>query len=425
MNRFQRKLSIHGVSDAAQQKWKRFRSCALGPGFHVGLLPLGATSAIWIRRFLMTPGSLAGAHPSQPALRSQGSQLAPGAGVYGSPYQKSQNYYNTCSGDASTVYARGPIDPKEAAPVGTTQTPTYYPYEYMFGHHPCERYGHSCLDSSSRRKNATRETTSTLKAWLQEHQKNPYPTKGEKIMLAIITRMTLTQVSTWFANARRRLKKENKVTWSPRACKSSDDRGYEDDSDEAERPLKRDEDLPDQPCADLQSDLEDFDLLESDASDGDAKLQFQPDVDKRNPNTNLPHKQLVPLKERLSDCPEFSTVKHRSSSFYVNEELESTTSKPKIWSIAHTAGSLESSSQPEYSSCMLLSSGSSSPGFPSNMALSKAERQQESAVATLREWVDGVFHGPPFQQLKATDRWKGLSDSMTDRGTATHTFQLS
>lgn len=52
------------------------------------------------------------------------------------------------------------------------------------------------------------------------------------------------QVSTWFANARRRLKKENKVTWSPRACKSSDDRGYEDDSDEAERPLKRDEDLP-------------------------------------------------------------------------------------------------------------------------------------------------------------------------------------
>ena len=30
-------------------------------------------------------------------------------------------------------------------------------------------------------------------------------------MLAIITRMTLTQVSTWFANARRRLKKENKL----------------------------------------------------------------------------------------------------------------------------------------------------------------------------------------------------------------------
>ena len=64
-----------------------------------------------------------------------------------------------------------------------------------------------------RRKNATRESTSTLKAWLYEHRKNPYPTKGEKIMLAIITKMTLTQVSTWFANARRRLKKENKGEW--------------------------------------------------------------------------------------------------------------------------------------------------------------------------------------------------------------------
>lgn len=54
----------------------------------------------------------------------------------------------------------------------------------------------------------------------------------------------LPQVSTWFANARRRLKKENKVTWSPRACKSSDDRGCDDDSDEAEKPLKNDKDLP-------------------------------------------------------------------------------------------------------------------------------------------------------------------------------------
>ena len=70
---------------------------------------------------------------------------------------------------------------------------------------------------NTRRKNATRETTATLKAWLYEHRKNPYPTKGEKIMLAIITKMSLNQVSTWFANARRRLKKENKMSFSPRA----------------------------------------------------------------------------------------------------------------------------------------------------------------------------------------------------------------
>jgi len=76
---------------------------------------------------------------------------------------------------------------------------------------------------AARRKNATRESTATLKSWLNEHKKNPYPTKGEKIMLAIITKMTLTQVSTWFANARRRLKKENKMTWEPKNKTDDDD----------------------------------------------------------------------------------------------------------------------------------------------------------------------------------------------------------
>lgn len=42
-------------------------------------------------------------------------------------------------------------------------------------------------------------------------------------MLAIITKMTLTQVSTWFANARRRLKKENKMTWEPKNKTEDDD----------------------------------------------------------------------------------------------------------------------------------------------------------------------------------------------------------
>ncbi|XP_054164842.1 iroquois-class homeodomain protein irx-4-A-like, partial [Oppia nitens] len=85
-----------------------------------------------------------------------------------------------------------------------------------------ERY--PTMDGVARRKNVTRDSTTTLKAWLSEHRKNPYPTKGEKIMLAIITKMTLTQVSTWFANARRRLKKENKMTWEPRnRCDDNDD----------------------------------------------------------------------------------------------------------------------------------------------------------------------------------------------------------
>ncbi|XP_062985799.1 iroquois-class homeodomain protein IRX-2 isoform X2 [Elgaria multicarinata webbii] len=85
------------------------------------------------------------------------------------------------------------------------------------------------LNDPAYRKNATRDATATLKAWLQEHRKNPYPTKGEKIMLAIITKMTLTQVSTWFANARRRLKKENKMTWAPRNKSEDEDEDLEGD----------------------------------------------------------------------------------------------------------------------------------------------------------------------------------------------------
>ncbi len=56
-------------------------------------------------------------------------------------------------------------------------------------------------------------------------------------MLAILTKMTLTQVSTWFANARRRLKKENKMTWSSKDGEDEDDEdGPKDgDSDHGDR----------------------------------------------------------------------------------------------------------------------------------------------------------------------------------------------
>ncbi|KAM3625754.1 uncharacterized protein V6R79_017133 [Siganus canaliculatus] len=109
----------------------------------------------------------------------------------------------------------------------------YHPYAAPLGTYP---YGDPAY-----RKNATRDATATLKAWLNEHRKNPYPTKGEKIMLAIITKMTLTQVSTWFANARRRLKKENKMTWTPR------NRSEDEEEDENIDLEKNDDDEPNKP----------------------------------------------------------------------------------------------------------------------------------------------------------------------------------
>ncbi|VDK73920.1 unnamed protein product [Dibothriocephalus latus] len=59
------------------------------------------------------------------------------------------------------------------------------------------------------KKGAYRENTAVLRNWLDTHRSNPYPTKDERDMLAVLTGLSQQQVSTWFANARRRLKKQN------------------------------------------------------------------------------------------------------------------------------------------------------------------------------------------------------------------------
>ncbi|KAL0963290.1 hypothetical protein UPYG_G00304210 [Umbra pygmaea] len=149
------------------------------------------------------------------------------------------------SAAAFTASASGFSSPLPYSTDPTTGFPSYMssPYDAQgmagaLGYHPYGSPGYAYqLNDPAYRKNATRDATATLKAWLQEHRKNPYPTKGEKIMLAIITKMTLTQVSTWFANARRRLKKENKMTWAPRN-KSEDE---EEDEGDGERKIDRSE----------------------------------------------------------------------------------------------------------------------------------------------------------------------------------------
>uniref|UniRef100_A0A1A9V320 Homeobox domain-containing protein n=1 Tax=Glossina austeni TaxID=7395 RepID=A0A1A9V320_GLOAU len=172
------------------------------------------------------------------ALSSYSRMPATSVGVYGPPYPSTeQNPYPSISVDSSAFYTplSNPYSLKENSSgsdmtawtsAGLQPTPSYYSYDPTFAY----GYGPS-YDLAARRKNATRESTATLKAWLNEHKKNPYPTKGEKIMLAIITKMTLTQVSTWFANARRRLKKENKMTWEPKNKTDDDDDAMLSDDD--------------------------------------------------------------------------------------------------------------------------------------------------------------------------------------------------
>ncbi|XP_068187148.1 iroquois homeobox 7 [Antennarius striatus] len=173
-------------------------------------------------------------------------------------------------------------------------------------------------------KVATRESTGALKAWLNEHLKNPYPTKGEKIMLAIITKMSLTQVSTWFANARRRLKKENRVSWASKGKSDEEDEEQEEDSDEEEdaslRKCRLDErdEVESRPARSEQVES----ALDSSAP-VDARLELQPSRGREERELGLVGR----VEKNGSDgAPSGSEGKENNQ-------------KPKIWSLAETATS--------------------------------------------------------------------------------------
>lgn len=47
------------------------------------------------------------------------------------------------------------------------------------------------------KRQALQDMARPLKQWLYKHRDNPYPTKTEKILLALGSQMTLVQVSLW------------------------------------------------------------------------------------------------------------------------------------------------------------------------------------------------------------------------------------
>ncbi|XP_006872436.1 PREDICTED: iroquois-class homeodomain protein IRX-4 [Chrysochloris asiatica] len=401
-------------------------------------------------------------------------------GVYGGPYGSSQGYgnYVTYGSEASAFYSLNSFDSKDgtgsahAGLAPAAAAAAYYPYEPALGQYPYDRYG--TMDSGTRRKNATRETTSTLKAWLQEHRKNPYPTKGEKIMLAIITKMTLTQVSTWFANARRRLKKENKMTWPPRnKCadekrpygEGEDDEGEEEGREEPLKSTKNEEAISKEKQLEL-SDLEDFDPLETETPECELKPPFQT-LDsglERVPATpdgpGAPGKEAssvlrMPMAagaragldedlERARSClrsgvagpeqqpgtgggPQTCEAKLGFVPPGVTAGLEA---KPRIWSLAHTATAAATTvlSQTEFPSCMLKRQGptapatsssvpsTSSPAAPAPAPPGALDRHQDSPVTSLRNWVDGVFHDPILRHSTLNQAWATAKGALLDSG---------
>ncbi|XP_074510323.1 iroquois-class homeodomain protein IRX-1a [Sebastes fasciatus] len=285
-------------------------------------------------------------------------------------------------------------------------SPAFYPYgQFQYG-------------DPARPKNATRESTSTLKAWLNEHRKNPYPTKGEKIMLAIITKMTLTQVSTWFANARRRLKKENKVTWGSR----SKEDGEEEDAnlfgsgdDEAEK--NEDEE---------EIDLESIDIDKIDDNDGDQSNEEDDDKSTEGSRDHrvgggvggdlvdtLEKRRVFALQAHEAFDKSKSALSVHPGSKENNDNNNNTTrvlspdrpgsfplpsnNKPKIWSLAETATSPDSSTQKSTSPpCATTHSSSASQQhhqIQTHPAFLPSHGLYTCQIGKFHNWTNGAFLG--------------------------------
>ncbi|XP_054911785.1 iroquois-class homeodomain protein IRX-1b [Poeciliopsis prolifica] len=270
------------------------------------------------------PASAARDGGSEGAVSSSATAAAVGSmlGMYGSPWA-APNYsaFLPYSGAADLALISQMGSQYELKDGPGSHSAASLPVHAAQGFYP---YGQYPYGDPSRAKTATRETTSTLKAWLQEHQKNPYPTKGEKIMLAIITRMTLTQVSTWFANARRRLKKENKVTWG-RSAEDRDGRIFSSDN----------EDEHGKTGSDGEEEEEEIDLETVDVERPEEEQRAgEPDSVREQASTES--RRTVPAEagdklaaERSPSLPECQRAPQ---------------SKPKIWSLAETATAPDSGS---------------------------------------------------------------------------------
>lgn len=183
------------------------------------------------------------------------------------------------------------------------------------------------------------------------------------------------------------------------------------------------------------SDLEDYDPLESESSEGDIKapafgghVESEGCVDNeacKEPSLGAAAEALEGALERAKSCLKESAAvpegceaaaellggrlsrpncSEAKRCFHQNQQQQQQQhlleGKPRIWSLAQTATSLPPGEYP--SSCMLKRGQQGAPSVASALASPTAgavERPppKDSPVTNLRNWVDGVFHDPLFR----------------------------
>lgn len=150
--------------------------------------------------------------------------------------------------------------------------------------------------------------------------------------------------------------------------------------------------IPENPGVDdtdpAQSDSEDFHLTKSIASECEPKPLFPMSAHAISPN--CPDYQLrePPLHASTPDTRYDGFGKTCFESMSEDGHYpEQEETKPKIWSLAQTATSLN---QAGYTPCMHRGRGVSSMGCHLDL--------EDSPFASLRNWVDGMFHDPLLRQ---------------------------
>ncbi|KAI7222682.1 hypothetical protein KC333_g956 [Hortaea werneckii] len=85
----------------------------------------------------------------------------------------------------------------EPVPHGFLQSSSWSQY-FMQAHY---EYSHG---KTRKRSNLPKQSTEIMKTWFDENMSNPYPSEEQKALFSKATGISMTQVSNWFINHRRR-----------------------------------------------------------------------------------------------------------------------------------------------------------------------------------------------------------------------------
>ena len=195
------------------------------------------------------------------------------------------------------------------------------------------------------------------------------------------------QVSTWFANARRRLKKENKVTWG-RSAEDRDGRIFSSDNeDEPEKNGSEDDE-------DEEIDLETVDIERSEEDGGDQRAgegEGLLTASEGSDSANLDNKRTLSVEALRGMEGPISLVKAPVGKVEIphngQECQRPAQSKPKIWSLAETATSPDNSHKPT-PALTVPNSASTPSGHP---ALIPGHGIYTCQIGKLHNWTNAAF----------------------------------